>query len=311
MDKTKSGKDVEKRKRVVKEHRSSILREKKSETAFKKARRHFKSKKKHFLCPLPLRNRLPEPTPGVKLVQMPSDLSSFVQFKPTSLDREYKWKHHCERTLGVNIDLIDLETHAPLPEDARPPMHPDDDRLLKWDASNSSASAADASSDRAFFRKTQFMQNSSTTAHRGGSGSGGAVKRSAEEETTEEDATLAALIESFDSATEKDQQHRGFELVAPADDDAVDALSSSSSSSSSSSIKWAKLKHPSKPGVTAEWCLPVLPAAQLWANNYRFVSFDDDPGAGGFMNKAAAEGMTAAERQARLNAGLIVNAKNE
>ena len=39
--------------------------------------------------------------------------------------------------------------------------------------------------------------------------------------------------------------------------------------------------------------------------------FDDDPGAGGFMNKAAAEGMTAAERQARLNAGLIVNAKNE
>ena len=77
------------------------------------------------------------------------------------------------------------------------------------------------------------------------------------------------------------------------------------------SHRWAKLKHPSKPGVTAEWCLPVLPAAQLWANNYRFVSFDDDPGAGGFMNKAAAEGMTAAERQARLNAGLIVNAKNE
>ena len=150
------------RKKVVKDHRSSILREKKSETAFKKARRHFKSKKKHFMCPMQLRNRLPEPAPGPKLLQLPSDLASFVEFRPTSLDREYKWKHHCERTLGVSIDLVDLETHAPPPEEARPPMHADDDRLLKWDTTNTAAASASAQqTDRSFFRKTQFMQNSS------------------------------------------------------------------------------------------------------------------------------------------------------
>ena len=78
---------------------------------------------------------------------------------------------------------------------------------------------------------------------------------------------------------------------------------------STASGKRAKMKHPTKPGVFAEWCLPVLPAAPIWANNYRHVTFDDDPASGGFMGKVADMGPR--EARARVQAGLIVNAKNE
>ena len=244
-----------------------------SSNTAKKTRRQSKGRNRLFLCPLPLRNRLPQPVPAPKLLTLPSDLSSFVDFQPTSLDREFKWKHHCERTLGINIDLVDLEKHAPPADEERPKMHEHDDRLLKWDSANTAANAEAPQRDRAFFRKTVFMARTDGAASMRSSGkSVGAKAGTSATEKEKEDAALKELIESFKTAGKKRP----------------------------------KMAHPSKPGVTAEWCLPVLPSVSLWANEYSLVHFDDDPGAGGYMDSNAPTA-----KRARLNAGLIVNAKNE
>ena len=106
--------------------------------------------------------------------QLPTDLHSAAEYNPTSLDTDYKWKHHCEvrlratagspptihqhdrhthrqheptlvptthaptahpqRTLGVSVDLVDLEAHRPQPKEKRPMLHPDDARILNWGA---------------------------------------------------------------------------------------------------------------------------------------------------------------------------------
>ena len=62
----------------------------------KDRRSKFRSSIPHFVCPMPLRNRLPEPTPGPKLAALPNDLQSFVEFNFKSpkqiinLETEYK-----------------------------------------------------------------------------------------------------------------------------------------------------------------------------------------------------------------------------
>jgi len=219
----------------------------------------FRSKKKHFLCPLNLRNRLPDPVPGPKLLALPMELQSLVDFKPTSLDSEYKWKHHCERTLGVHIDLVDLDAHTPASVGAnrRAALHEDDERLLKWEtlgAASKTNSQAAPRRERVFLRKTEFMSNdlsrTSALGNRGAardpvhnSGAAGSLASA--------DARLAAAIQSFALARESDQAMGG--------DGAGEGGHAK-----------RKMVHPTKPHLTVEWSLPVLPDAELWANQYRY-----------------------------------------
>ena len=49
---------------------------------------------------------------------------------PNSLDVGYKWHLHCERHLGVAIDLIDPVNY--LVPTRPPPLDPEDQALLEW-----------------------------------------------------------------------------------------------------------------------------------------------------------------------------------
>lgn len=240
------------------------------------ARRRFRSKHAHFLCTLPLRNRLPEPVPGPKLVQLPFDLQSFVEFKPTTLDTEYKWKHHSERSLGVHVDLVDLEAHTPAPPDQRPALHPDDERLLNWDAHHKTANGVQGlpigsrSGQYTWLKKTQFTSNDLTTSvHMFKSGA--QIKAEEHERIVEESKALGNDAHSLLDAAE-----RSFHAH---NDDA------------------SALRHPSKPGVTAQWSIPLLPDQRLWANDFVHVGFEDDPAPSN------------PRKRARVQQGLVVNAR--
>lgn len=240
------------------------------------ARRRFRSKQPNFLCPLPLRNRLPEPLPGPKLVQLPTDLWSHIDFKPTTLDTEYKWKHHCECTLGVHVDLVDLEAHTPAKPELRPALHPDDERLLNWDAhvKAQAAGAGDRVGTRpgeiTWMKKTSFMSNDLTSSvHMFKSGT--QIKAEEHERIVEQDKAQGNDSQSLLVAAENSF------LVH--DDDV------------------ANLRHPTKPTVTAEWSVPVLPDARLWANDFVHVGFEDDPAPNN------------PRKRARVARSMIVNAK--
>ena len=207
-----------------------------------------------------LRNRLPDPVPGPKLLALPMELQAFVSFRPTSLDTEYKWRHHCERTLGVHIDLVDLDAHTPSSDGLRR-LHPDDDRLLRWE---SQGAGAEKRAEKSFFRKSVFISNdlSRSTALK---------TRSAEVDQAGLEAGAEAQAQAALAAAEK-----SFETAR------------------------AVPVHATKPELTVEWSLPLLPDEDLWSNQYRYVGFDDDPAAGQGPLK-----------RARLAEGLVVNAKNE
>jgi hypothetical protein len=255
------------------------------------------------------------------------ELQSFVAFKPTSLDTEFKWKHHCERTLGVHIDLVDLDNADVVGQK----LHPADERLLKWDQQNAGNLQA-ARKDRAFFRKTTFMANdlSRSSALRGAGAREAALRREHVEEEDEGALLLRDAAASFMTVLLKEA--KAAEAAAAAEADTTSELSSSSSSSSSShgatGSKRKLMDHPTKPHLSCEWSLPLLPDTTTWANHYRYVGFDDDPSVNNQSNTAAAAAAAAAasqdnagnsqssskrtkQQQAAVLSGLIVNAKNE
>jgi hypothetical protein len=194
--------------------------------------------------------------PGPKLLALPMELQGFVAFRPTSLDTEFKWRHHCERTLGVHIDLVDLDAHTPCedPSGRAQRLHPDDDRLLKWDSLASAA--AEKRKERHFFRKPVFMSND--------------LSRSSALAKTEKDLERAGA-----KGPRKTEHDRLLAAAAEAEETLAAAAASFAPR--------PKLVHPTKPHLTVEWSLPVLPDAELWANQYRCA------GRGGGAAAAAAD----------------------
>lgn len=235
------------------------------------ASKRFRSKIPHFVCNMPLRNRLPEPLPGPKLAQLPTDLQSFVEFKPTSLDTDYKWKHHSERTLGVSVDLVDLEAHRPQPKEERPEIHPDDARILHWGAGKQGGGGGGQANKVAhvWLKNTSFMSNDLTQqVHKFKSGS--QVMKEEHERIVQINNTLGTDAETLTENAEKSFDVPFDKLVAAS----------------------AKRK-----GLTAEWVMPLLPDALLWANDFVHVDFEVDPAP------------RDPRKRARVAGGMLVNAK--
>jgi len=237
------------------------------EQAAADARRRFRSKIPHFVCNMPLRNRLPEPLPGPKLAQLPTDLQSFVEFNPTSLDTDYKWKHHCERTLGVAVDLVDLEAHRPQPKEKRPQLHPDDDRILNWRGKQGGGGGR--AKEHVWLLNTSFTSNDLTQqVHKFKSGS--QVMKEEHERIVQINNALGTDAETLTENAEKSFDVPFDKLVEAA----------------------ARRK-----GLTAEWVMPVLPDARLWANDFVHVDFEVDPAPSN------------PRKRARVAGGMLVNAK--
>jgi RNA polymerase II-associated factor 1 len=58
-------------------------------------------------------NNLPDIPFDAKFIRYPFDPHRFIQFKSTSLEKNFKWDIPTEQDLGVHIDLINQDYNRP------------------------------------------------------------------------------------------------------------------------------------------------------------------------------------------------------
>ncbi|CAM9605039.1 unnamed protein product [Chrysoparadoxa australica] len=237
--------------RARKEHARKVLEEQK----IQKARRKWQ-KNSEFLCTLKFRNNLPDPPLGPYFLEIPLDFDKYMEYKPTSLETNYKWELHCERDLGVDIDIADPRNYM-VP--ANPPaLHKDDEALLNWNDTEDGAGNQREDLSRAarrrnvdvsvpWLKKTVYLTNDPfDPVHKF---------------KTERQVQLEAERQ-LDSELKK---NKVTDRVAQVLQTFADANGKK------------KVEHPTNKELAVEWVLPVLPEATLWGNTYTHLSFDLDP----------------------------------
>ncbi|CAM9385193.1 unnamed protein product, partial [Choristocarpus tenellus] len=210
-----------------------------------------------FLCTIKFRNQLPDPPLGPHFLNIPMDLDKYVHYSPTTLERNYKWQLHCERDLGVDINLIDTKKYL-LPTNPLP-LDPSDEALINWKEGkgthasheeedlSTSARRKQVDTSVTWLKKTMYLTNDPfDPVHKF------KTERQTQEEQVENLKTEMRQVRSVDRKTlvEESFMHAN---------------------------SGKKLEHATKKGLTAEWVMPVMPDVTLWPNTYTLVTFDKDP----------------------------------
>ncbi|XP_043710933.1 protein PAF1 homolog [Telopea speciosissima] len=86
-----------------------------------------------FLCKLKFRNELPDPTAQPKLLSLNTNKDQYTKYAITSLEKMHKPKLFVEPDLGIPLDLLDISIYNP--PSIRPPLDPEDEKLLRDDES--------------------------------------------------------------------------------------------------------------------------------------------------------------------------------
>ncbi|XP_065661697.1 RNA polymerase II-associated factor 1 homolog isoform X3 [Hydra vulgaris] len=86
--------------------------------------------KEGFVCNVKYTNVLPDIPFDGKFISYPFEANRFIEYKPTSLERNYKNELLTEPDLGVSIDLINPETYD---IDMNVELDPEDEKLLEED----------------------------------------------------------------------------------------------------------------------------------------------------------------------------------
>uniref|UniRef100_A0A1I7XL35 RNA polymerase II-associated factor 1 homolog n=1 Tax=Heterorhabditis bacteriophora TaxID=37862 RepID=A0A1I7XL35_HETBA len=200
-----------------------------------------------YLCKPKFTNSLPDiPFDGKFLACPFVPLDRFVDYKPSLLEKEYKFEVQCEMDMGVNIDLIDPETYKVEPK--RPVQINEKDQILLEDESSNallSRRSAQHSKVVPWMRKTEYISSEfnrfGICADRQEIKVGYHLKKNMENDNMYRDrqSQIDAINKTFDDTPIQ--------------------------------------KHYSKKGVTAVEELPVFPDFELWKYPFAQVIFDADP----------------------------------
>lgn len=83
-----------------------------------------------MVCRIKYCNTLPDIPFDPKFIQYPFDAARFISYKPTTLERNYKYEILTEHDLGVTIDLINKDAYNAEPGST---LDPADEKLLEED----------------------------------------------------------------------------------------------------------------------------------------------------------------------------------
>ncbi|ESO96428.1 hypothetical protein LOTGIDRAFT_115833, partial [Lottia gigantea] len=199
-----------------------------------------------LLCRVKYSNTLPDIPFDPKFITYPFESNRFIQYKPTSLERLYKYDLLTEHDLGVTIDLINPDTykfdHNVYPE-------AEDEKLLE-DELNTPADSKRSrhhNTNVSWLRKTEYISTEYNRfiqkADKSEIRVGFKIKQKMRDDDMykDRDSQIAAIEKTFDTAKE--------EIV----------------------------KHYSKPNVKPVEVLPVFPDFKLWQHPFAQVLFDSDP----------------------------------
>mmetsp|Transcript_29471 Transcript_29471/g.38119 ORF Transcript_29471/g.38119 Transcript_29471/m.38119 type:complete len:500 (+) Transcript_29471:55-1554(+) len=268
-DRKRKERDRAEKERIRKEHARKVLEEQK----IQKARRKWQ-KNTEFLCTLKFRNTLPSPFLGPNFLDIPFPLERLTQYRPNSLDVEYKWKLHCERNLGVPIDIIDPSNYL-VP--TRPQeLAEEDQALLDWkvDTANGSLLPGGISSKE---ERNAKKHGRSLVNH--------LKRKNVDTNVTWMKRTMYLANDLYDpvhrfesgqKATQQQLEKLNQDMIAVNAESAATKIAQSFNAANDPKGKKA-IKHPTNSSLTPEWVLPVLPDANLWSNVYMHVGFDVDP----------------------------------
>ncbi|CAM9508146.1 unnamed protein product, partial [Discosporangium mesarthrocarpum] len=278
-DRRRKDKDRERveKERARKEHARKVLEEQK----INKARRKWQ-KQTEFLCTIKFRNNLPDPPLGPHFLQIPMDLDKYVHYHPSTLEQNYKWQLHCERDLGVDVDIIDTRKYL-LPLNP-PPLDPADKALIEWKKGDSSASRMEEDLSTSARRKT--VDTSVTW-----------LKKTVY--LTNDPFEPVHKFKTEKQAQEEQEKQLKSELNRARGVDRKTLVEESFMHANNGK----KVEHATNRSLEAEWVMPVMPNFLLWPNTYTLVSFDKDP-----SMEEGVKGSQARKRK-RVNEALVCNVK--
>lgn len=219
--------------------------------------------KADFVSRVKYNNNLPDIPFDAKFIAYPFESNRFVEYKPTSLEKNYKHEMLTEVDLGVNIDLIDPDTYA---LDPNVSLDPDDEKLLEEEPINLPDKKRTAHHNRnvSWLRRTEYI---STEYNRS--------RTSNEMVETKVGFNVKKKFQGTDIYKDRESQIAAIESTFDAAQRPI-------------------LRHPTKPNVTPVEVLPVFPDFQMWAQPCAHVIFDTDPTPRGRNGPAEEEEMSQA-----------------
>lgn len=217
-----------------------------------------------IICRVKYGNNLPDIPFDLKFLQYPFDGNRFVQYNPTSLERNFKYDVLTEHDLGVTVDLINRELYQ---ADPMSQLDPADEKLLEEETLTPTDSVRSRQHSRtvSWLRKSEYISTEQTRFQPQNLENieakvGYNVKKSLREETLylDRDAQIKAIEKTF-SDTKNDIT-----------------------------------KHYSKPNVVPIEVLPIFPDFTNWKYPCAQVIFDSDPAPQGKNVPAQLEEMSQA-----------------
>lgn len=231
-------------------------------------------------------NTLPDIPFDLKFITYPFENDRFIQYNPTSLERNYRYEVLTEHDLGVTIDLINRDLYQ---SDLNSQLDPADEKLLEEDTltpQDSIRSKYHAKSV-SWLRKSEYISTEQTrfqpqTMEKVEAKVGFNVKKSFVEETLymDRETQIVAIQKTFDESKINLTQHYRFVCKI------------------FSSLRLCFLINyyfsNSKPNVTAVESYSLFPDFVNWKYPCAQVIFDSDPAEAGKNIPAQIEEMSQA-----------------
>ncbi|XP_060523486.1 RNA polymerase II-associated factor 1 homolog [Cylas formicarius] len=221
-------------------------------------------KRSDLICKVKYCNTLPDIPFDLKFISYPFESSRFIQYNPTSLERNYRYEVLTEHDLGVSINLIDKDTYTVKPGAQ---LDPADEKLLEEDilTPQDSKRSRHHAKSVSWLRRTEYISTEQTrfqpqTMDKVEAKVGFSIKKALNNETLymDRDSQIKAIEKTF------------LDSKAPIE------------------------KHYSKPNVVPVEILPVFPDFNLWKYPCAQVIFDSDPAPVGKQVPAQIEEMSQA-----------------
>lgn len=204
-----------------------------------------------IICRVKYSNTLPDIPFDLKFLTYPFESDRFIQYNPTSLERNYKFEVLTEHDLGVTIDLINRDIYQ---TDRVAVLDPADEKLLEEDthAPQDTTRSKQHAKSVSWLRRSEYISTEQTrfqpqNMEKAEAKVGYNVKNSLRDETflLNRDQQITAINNTFDD-TKKDIKN-----------------------------------HYCKPNVVPVEVYPVFPDFKNWKYPCAQVIFDTDPSIGG------------------------------
>ncbi|CAH1127147.1 unnamed protein product [Ceutorhynchus assimilis] len=204
-------------------------------------------KKQELIVRVKYSNTLPDLPFDLKFISYPFEPSRFIQYNPTSLERNYRYDVLTEHDLGVNIDLINKDTY---PTEPGVVLDPADEKLLEEDilAPQDSKRSRHHAKAVSWLRRTEYIST---------------------EQTRFQPQTMDKVEAKVGFSIKKSLNNETHYMDRNAQIEAIEKTYADS--------KIPIEKHYSKPNVVPVEVFPVYPDFNLWKYPCAQVIFDSDP----------------------------------